>query len=118
MNRLLPVALMAALMHTSCGPECDGEQPRVRIVNNGTDKASVQVKTSGGNTENINNVQTGTTSEWTSFDAGVTEFRTVISNSGLPEDTLTVTMTDCWEYEIRIDAADQVTSVPTDRNAD
>lgn len=100
----------------SCTPNCDGEQPRARIVNNGTDKASVQIKTSGGNTENINNISTGSTSEWRSFAPGNTQFRTVINNSGLPDDTLTINMQECWEYEIQIGLTNQVNSVPTDRN--
>ncbi len=103
------------LVLSSCNQSCENEDPRARIVNNGTDKASVQIKTSGGNTENINNIETGQSSDWSSFASGNTEF--TVSVQGMPDDTLIIIdMVDCWEYEIIIDAANQVSSSPSERD--
>jgi len=100
--------LFIATLSSGCSDACDAEDPRARIVNNGSDKASVQIKTSGGNTENINNIETGTMSDWRSFAPGVTEFTVVVTGS---TDTLVfVTMLECYEYSININSADQVTS--------
>lgn len=100
---------------SSCNQPCENEDPRARIVNNGTDKASVQIKTSGGSTENINNIESGQVSEWRSFASGNTEF--TVSVQGMPNDTMiAVNMVDCWEYEIIIDAANQVSSSPAERD--
>ena len=51
---MLILSLSLTLILAGCG--CDGEDPSVILKNNGTDKADIQVKTSDGNTENINNV--------------------------------------------------------------
>ncbi len=48
---------------TSCSKECEGENPRAFVQNNGIEKVSVQIKTSNGNTENINNIDPGKSSE-------------------------------------------------------
>lgn len=110
---LIGTLFFAVTLGTGCSDACDGEEPRARIVNNGSDKASVQIKTSGGNTENINNIETGTMSDWRSFAAGETEFTVVVTGS---TDTLVlVTMLECYEYSINISSADQVTSSAVER---
>ena len=112
-NKAAAVFLFIAIFASSCSDACDGEEPRARIVNNGSDKASVQIKTSGGNTENINNIESGTMSDWRSFAAGETEFTVVVTGS---TDTLVlVTMLECYEYSINISSADQVTSSAVER---
>lgn len=94
--------------------KCKKEDPVSRIVNNGTESTSVQIQTTGGNTVNINNIQPGETSEDKSFAEGIVTFTISIGNNSPV--VLDVTMEQCWEYEIVIDANNQVTSVPTDRN--
>src|SRR3954453_7880833 len=69
---LLVVFLMVGTL-SSC-KKCKGEQPRARITNNGTKVASVQIKTTDGNTENINNVAPGTSSDYKSYAAGEITF--------------------------------------------
>ena len=59
--------------------KCKGENPNARIINNGTSNASVQVKTSGGNTININNVASGTASAYASYAAGDVTFTITVS---------------------------------------
>lgn len=89
------------------------EDPRGRIINNGTQKASVQIKTSGGNTVNINNVDPGTSSSYTSYASGQTTFTIKVSNIDYVK---TVDMSNCYDYDIAIDANNKITSTPIDRN--
>ncbi len=112
---LFLTSIIISLLISACNQPCENEDPRARIVNNGTDKASVQIKTSGGSTENINNIESGQVSAWSSFASGNTEFTVAVQ--GMPGDTMiTVTMVDCWEYEIIIDATNQVSSSPVERD--
>lgn len=97
-----------------CSNSCDNEEPRARINNYGTDKASVQIKTSGGSTENINNIETGQSSDWRSYAAGVTEF--TITIQGGPDTLVIQNMLNCWEYDIIIDSLNQVSTVPQERD--
>jgi hypothetical protein len=85
----------------------------VRILNNGTAKASGQNQTTNGNTENINNVEAETASEFVSHSAGTVKF-TIVVNQVTTEKT--VDLLTCYEYDIAIDANNNVTSTPKDRN--
>ncbi len=100
---------------TSCS-KCKNEDPRARIINNGTDETSVQIKTSGGNTENINNIEVGTTSDYRSYAAGDVEFTVSVGNNSPIVET--VVMEECFEYDIIIGANNTVLSTPRDRNED
>jgi hypothetical protein len=97
---------------TSCD-ECDGENPRARIVNNGSETASVQIKTSGGNTENINNVDGGASSEYKSYDAGEVTFTIAFDKEDIVEK---VNMQACYEYDVVINSDNKITTSATDRN--
>lgn len=107
------VLAVVALSFSSC-KKCKGEDPISRISNNGTETCSVHIMTSGGNTVNINNIQPGEISEDKSFAPGTVDFTISIGNTG--DKTVSVVMEECWEYEIVIDANNNVTSVPKDRN--
>lgn len=96
---LLFVSLFSLFI--GCNDECDNENPSVILVNNGTSKADIQIKTSGGNTENINNIQPGETSEERKFAPGEIEF--TIAIQGLPENILYLLPTQyCTAYTITI----------------
>lgn len=118
MKNTLKLAAMilgsSAIMLGSGCKECRNEDPRARIVNNGTDKVSVQIMTSGGNTVNINNIMPGTVSEYAHYEEGNVQY--TIAFQVANDTTFSVTMAECWEYEIVIDENDNVQSVPTDRN--
>jgi hypothetical protein len=105
-------ALIVFTSLSSCKKECSGENPRARIVNGGTAKADVQVKTTGGNTVNINNVLVGTSSEYSSFASGVT---TYTINVGVVSKVTTVTMETCYDYDISIDGSNNITTTPVKR---
>lgn len=113
-KNMLLLTCMAAIGLQSCSESCDNEEPRAKIVNNGTDKASVQIKTSGGNTENINNIESGQTSDWRTFAAGNTEFTVVIQ--GMNDTVVTVNMLQCYEYSIDINAQNRVSSTAVERD--
>lgn len=107
------IVTLLAFTLNSC-KKCKGEDPQARITNNGTKDASVQIKTSGGNTVNINNVATGTSSAYDNFAEGDVTFTIVIDKI---EYVKTVTMSKCFQYDIVIDSNNNLTSVPVDRNA-
>ena len=96
-----------------CGKKCKGEVPRARITNNGSQKASVQVKTSGGNTININNVDPGTSSDYASYAPGTVTFTITINNVNYFKNT---DISTCFQYDIVIDRANAITVNSTDRN--
>jgi hypothetical protein len=96
----------------ACKKECNGENPRARIVNGGTAKADVQVQTTGGNTININNVLAGTNSDYSSFAAGIATFTINVAST---TKVSTVTMETCYDYDIKIDGSNNITTTPIKR---
>ena len=65
---------------SSCGSNAD---PQYRVANQRVDKANVQIKTSGGNTININGVDAGQTTAFSSVAEGNTEVTVVIQNQSV-----------------------------------
>ncbi len=93
--------------------DCNDENPRARVINSGTKDISVQIKTSGGNTENINNIPKGTSSEYRSFAMGFTVFTISVGNDTYVS---ALQMNTCYDYDIVIDANNFITNIPRDRN--
>lgn len=114
-SRLLFTILFAvvAITFTNCH-KCKNEDPRARIINNGTSKATVQIKTSNGNTVNINNVDPGTSSPYSSYSAGVVTFTITVNSAVFVKE---FSLSQCYEYDIAIDANNNITSKPIDRNS-
>jgi hypothetical protein len=112
--KLFPLLLAIVVLtgFNSC-KKCKNEDPRANITNNGTNDASVQIMTSGGNTVNINNIAVGTTSEYASYEPGVVTFTVKITGTDYVK---TVEMLTCYEYNIVIDANNNIISTPHDRN--
>ena len=102
MKKILLLSLFTlAMLQISCSDDCENENPTVVLVNNGTNRADIQIKTSGGNTENINNIEPGTSSEKRSFARGDIEF--TISIQGVAENIVYVLPTDyCTAYAVTI----------------
>ncbi len=99
-NIFLIFSVSFIIMH--CSDECESEQPTLTLINNGTGKADVQIKTSGGNTENINNIIVGTSSEKRSFAPGSIEL--TITIQGVPEPIeYQVSILNCNNYLLTID---------------
>jgi len=109
----LIIALLFSMFLVGCG--CDGDDPSVILRNNGTGKADIQVKTSNGNTENINNVMPGTTSERRTFRAGDIEF--TINIQGVNDPVVYILQAGtCYDYTVTINADNSVTSSGDERD--
>lgn len=107
------ISLCICLSIIGCD-SCDGENPSVQLVNNGTGKADIQIKTSGGNTENMNNIEPGAKSERRTFDHGDIEF--TISIQGVPDDIVYVLQANyCNDYTVTINPDNTVTSSGQER---
>ena len=104
---------LLAMTISGCKKKCSGEDPRARIINNGTSKAGVQIKTSGGNTVNINDVAAGTASDYSSYAAGQVTFTLKVSNVDYEK---TVILSECYDYDITIDANHNITTTAIDRD--
>jgi hypothetical protein len=108
------IFLCVGLSFIGCD-SCEGENPSVQLINNGTGKADIQIKTSGGNTENINNIEPGTSSERQTFETGNIEF--TISIQGVNDDIVYVLHTDfCYDYTVTINPDNSVTSSGDERD--
>ena len=84
------------------------QDPKARIINNGTQKASVQIKTSNGNTVNINNVDPNTSSPYSSYAAGEVTFTITVSNINYVK---TLDIGKGYNYDIAIDVNNNITSI-------
>jgi len=84
------------------------EEPRARITNNGSQKASVQIKTSNGNTVNINNVDPGTSSAYSGYAAGQVTFTITVNNSNYVK---ILDVANNYDYDITIDANNNIASI-------
>ena len=89
------------------------QDPRARIINNGTQKASVQIKTSNGNTVNINNVDPGTSSAYSSYTAGLVTFTITVNSTNYVK---ILDIGNGYDYDIAIDANNNITSISIKRN--
>lgn len=109
---IILITTFAITGFSSCN-KCKNEDPSARIFNNGTEKASVQIKTSGGNTVNINNVDPGTSSPYASYAPGLVTFTITVTNNNYVK---TVQMEECYNYDIAIDANNNIIATAFDRN--
>jgi hypothetical protein len=111
-----PFIILGAIVMTfafaSC-KKCKNEDPSARIVNDGTIKASVQIQTSNGNTVNINNIEPGTSSDYASYAPGNCKFTVSVGSANAIE---TVDMYQCYNYDIIIDASNNITTIAYDLN--
>ena len=98
-----------------CGDDCENENPSVQLVNNGPAKADIQIKTSGGNTENINNILPGSRSERRTFAPGDIEFTIAIQGVSDPI-TYDLKVFYCTDYTVTIHPDTTVTGSSTNRD--
>ena len=100
--------LVGLVLFTACDDGCEKRNPSVVLVNNATEKADIQIKTSGGNTENINNIQPSISSEKRSFAPGDIEFTVTIQGVQDPVEYVLAT-SYCTEYTVTINEDNTVT---------
>ncbi len=103
----LTTLLSFIVFSIGCSDGCENQNPTVKLVNNGTGKADIQIKTSNGNTENINNIEPGTSSEKRSFAPGKIEF--TISIQGVQDPIeYSITTLFCNDYTVAINEDNSV----------
>ena len=107
LKKILFVIFIGIVLFSACGDDCDKENPTVVLVNNSLTKADIQIKTSGGNTENINNIQPGASSEKRSFAPGEIEFTVTIQGVQDPVEYVQLT-SYCTEYTVKINEDNSV----------
>ena len=115
--RYISVLFLAGLLIISagCSDDCNLENPTVRLVNYGTGKADIQIKTSGGNTENINNIQPGSSSPARAFAPGEIVFTIAIQGVETPV-VYQLNVFFCMDYTITINPDNSVTGTGEKRD--
>lgn len=104
--------ILLTLNLASCSG-CDNENPRARVTNLGTDVVSVQIKTTGGNTENINNIDPDSSSPYVSYSPGAITYTIVLKdNTELVE---IVDLAFCTDYQITVENDNTITTSATKR---
>jgi len=112
-NKALVILFLGMIpMNFSGCDKCKGEDPAARIVNNGTETASVQIKTSGGNTVNLNNVDPESSSEYVTYAPGEVVFTITISQTELID---TVMLSECYYYDIVINSDNSINTLSIER---
>jgi hypothetical protein len=112
--KTLIAGLCLSLIFLTAGCGCKGESPTVTLVNNTATKANIQIKTSNGNTENINNVDPGWRSAARPFASGSIEFTIAIQGVVDPI-VYTLPVGDCTDYVLLINADNTVSVQRKDR---
>jgi hypothetical protein len=116
MNRLLVVIAVLALGFTGC-KKCKNEDPRARVLNNGTENVSVYIQSSGGSKVHLYCVDGGQASYFESYAAGMVGFTVTVGNGNDSTNySKAVSMEECYQYDIVLDANNTITFVPTDMN--
>ncbi len=106
--KILLAVLLFGFIFVGCSDDCENQNPSVVLVNNGTDKADIQIKTTGGNTENINNIFPGNSSTKRTFAPGDIEFTVTIQ--GVRDNVVYVlSAIYCTAYTVTINANNTVT---------
>ncbi len=83
MKHVLITLITAGLLLAVVGCSSDEENPQFRVRNERSDKANVQLKTTGGSTININDVTAGQTTTYQSASAGTFVVTAVIQNESV-----------------------------------
>jgi hypothetical protein len=103
------------LCFSSCSDECDQGNPTIRLVNSGSAKADIQIKTSGGNTININNIQIGESSEKRTFAPGDIEFTIAIQGVNEPI-VYNLKVFYCMDYIVTVNQDNTVSGASSERD--
>ena len=83
--RKLLLLIVAGMIMSLQG--CSDDPPQFRVRNDRPSKANVQVKTSGGNTININDVEPGTATPYQGAAEGIIEATATIQNETVSPST-------------------------------
>ncbi|NRD23438.1 hypothetical protein HNV10_09325 [Winogradskyella litoriviva] len=96
-------------------PPCDNEDPKTRVVNNGTVSFNLEVLTADGSTVvSILNIPPNSTTSWASFSENEVMFSLKGSNFNVADDKVLIQMDNCMAYEIEVNGSNEIVSyVPT-----
>ncbi len=104
--------LSGMFLFISCS-ECNNENPRARVTNFNTEEVSLQIKTTGGNTENLNNIESKKSSEFKSYSPGEITFIITQKNNKKIETSFDVDF--CTDYEVILNEDDSIEVIPETR---
>jgi hypothetical protein len=79
MKKIIGVMLFLGIIFAAIGC-ADDPDPKFRIMNDRSEKANVQIKTTGGNTININDVSAGQITDYQTAAEGNIEIAVVLQN--------------------------------------
>lgn len=92
-------------------PPCVNEDPKTRVINNGTISFSLSVvKTDGTVVVNIPNIPPNTTTSWASFEPEEYIFSLESLSTGVSDDKVQLVMDECMAFEIEVDPSNQIVS--------
>ncbi len=114
LKKIAPIFLITLTVLLQSCSGCDNENPTAKVSNLGTDEVSVQVKTTGGNTENLNNVPPGETSATTSYAPGEITYTIVLK--GGEELVEVVTLDYCEDYTITVNSDNTISTTSNPRD--
>ena len=97
---------LVAMLTSSCTEECASVEPRLRVINRGSDMAFVQLQ-STANSDSLNELVSGSASDWITVVSGDNQISVMVEGS--TDTTFTAALEDCFEYTITISDADMVT---------
>lgn len=97
---------------SSCS-ECNNENPRARVTNFDIEEVSLQIKTTGGNTQNLNNIESNKSSEFKSYPPGEITFIITQKNNEKIETSFEVDF--CTDYEVILNEDGSIEIIPETR---
>ncbi|WP_340155556.1 hypothetical protein [uncultured Winogradskyella sp.] len=90
---------------------CSNEDPKTRVINNGTVSFNLEVLEADGTTVvSIINIPPNSTTSWASFNEGPVMFSLKGTDFNVADDKVLIQMDNCTAYEIEVDANNEIVS--------
>lgn len=101
--------------NAALNPPCLNEDPKTRVVNNGTVPFNLEVVAADGSiVVSILNIPPNTTTSWATFDEAELMFSLKGSNLDVSDDKVLLQMDNCTAFEIEVDTNNEIVSyIPT-----
>ena len=100
---------------SALNPPCLNEDPKTRVINNGTVPFNLEVVAADGTIViSILNIPPNTTTSWATFNEAELMFSLQGSNLNVSDDKVLLQMDNCMAFEIEVDANNEIVSyIPT-----
>ncbi|WP_299100351.1 hypothetical protein [uncultured Winogradskyella sp.] len=96
---------------TTLNPPCNEEDPKTRVVNNGTVAFNLEVFLTDGTTVvSILNIPPNSTTSWATFSEAEVMFSLKGSDQNVSDDKVLIQMDNCMAYEIEVDINNEIIS--------